>query len=130
MRLRSVLTSAAALATLATASTAGAAESGWVLVKRGPTVGAGEIAYVGNIVLEPKKIGVRAVVAEPRAIRLVVTLSCRRGIKVRVSRARVTVAAPGTKTLVLPLTGADNCAASATGSNPAGTLRLELLRGS
>jgi hypothetical protein len=128
MTVRSTIASAAAVATFATASTAVAAESGWVLVKRGPTVAAGETAYVGSLVRRPTTIGVRVVVQRRSSIRLAVTISCRRGLTTRVSRTNVTVAAPGTKALVLPLAAADNCAASVTGSNPKGTLRLDLVR--
>ncbi len=116
-------------ATLAVAASAHAAGSGWVVAKRGTTAPAGELAYVGTIVRHPKQIGVRVVVATPRAVTLSVVLSCRRGIRIRVARGRVAVQAPSTKTLRLPLSGADNCAVSATGTNPSGTLRLDLLRG-
>ena len=101
---------------------------GWAVVKKGPTAGAGQLAIVGAVVVRPNRVAVRVVVSKPRAISLAIVMSCRRGIRTGVGRSRLTGRAPYTKAVSLPLTGADNCAVSATGTNPAGVLRLELLR--
>jgi hypothetical protein len=123
------LTTLITAALLATAAGAVAATSAWVVVKRGPTARAGELAYVGTVVRNPGVVAVRAVVPARRTVTLSVVMSCRKGIGAGVARKRLAVSAPGTKTLPLPVSDADNCAISASGTNPAGTLRLELLRG-
>jgi hypothetical protein len=116
-------------AALAAAAAASASAEAWRVVKRGQAAGPGELALVGSIVRRPGAIGIRAITASPRTVALQVVMSCRRGLKVRVGRQRLTGRAPYVKTLALPLPGADHCAVSATGTNAAGTLRLELLRG-
>ena len=115
---------------LGLASVAGAPASlqSWTVVKRGQTAGAGQLALVGAIVRRPNRVAVRVVASKPRTISLQIVMSCRRGIRTGIDRTRLTGRAPYTKALILPLGGADNCAVSATGTNPAGALRLELLR--
>ncbi len=115
---------------VALASVAGALAStqSWTVVKRGQTAGAGQLALVGAIVRRPNRVAIRVVVSKPRTISLQIVMSCRRGIRTGIDRTRLTGRAPYTRALVLPLGGADNCAVSATGINPAGVLRLELLR--
>ena len=122
-----MLTTVVAVSLVATAHAA-ASSSGWVVVKRGPTAAAGELAIVGGIVRRPGRVAVRVVVSAPRSITISVVMSCRKGLGAGVGRSRLTVRATATKQLRLPVAGADNCAVSATGTNPAGTLRLDLLR--
>lgn len=117
-----------ALSLLVLAGTSSATTLGWKMVRKGPTVGPGEVAYVGSMVRSPAKVGVRTVTASSESIALTVTTSCRKGLKTRVGRERLTGRAPYTKSIRLPLAGADHCAVSATGTSAAGTMRLELLR--
>ncbi len=130
-RMRSrVLCSAAVVSfTLVSSMSALAAAEGWRVVKRGPTVGPGEIAYVGAIVRRPTTIALRAVASKPGLVTLTVTMSCRSGLKTRIGRQQLAGNATYVKAVKLPLAGADNCAVSATGSSAAASLRLELLRG-
>ena len=90
--------------------------------------GAGKIVAVGSLVRHPDSVAVRVMVPRPQTISLLVVMSCRKGLKTRVGGGRVSVRAPSTKTLPLPLSGADHCAVSASGSNPSGKLTLQLLR--
>jgi hypothetical protein len=126
---RSALVALVVVATLAAVEGTAATPESWRIVTRGQQAGAGELALVGSIVRRPGAVAVRALTATPQTITLQVVMSCRRGLATRVARQRPTGRAPFTKTLQLPLTGADNCAVSATGRNPSGTLRLVLLRG-
>jgi hypothetical protein len=105
-----------------------ATPAGWKLVKRGTSAGPGQLAVVGSIVRQPGRVAFRATVASPGTVSLTVVMSCRKGLATRIGRQRLVGAAPYTKVVSLPLAGADNCAVSATGVNPAGTLRLDLLR--
>jgi hypothetical protein len=114
---------------LISAASISASTEAWRLVKKGPTVGPGETAFVGSIVRHPTAVAFRAVASKPGMITLTVTMSCRAGLKTRVARQRLSGQATYTKAVRLPLAGADNCAVSATGSSTAGSLRLELLRG-
>jgi hypothetical protein len=118
-----------AIAGLVSAAGVSASTEAWRLVKKGPTVGAGEIAFVGDIVRRPTTVAFRAVGSKPETITLTVTMSCRQGLKTRVGRQRLSGRATYTKAVRLPLAGADHCAVSATGTSAAGSLRLELLRG-
>src|SRR5262245_51977482 len=122
------VTLSATLAIVVLAGVGAAATLGWTVVRKGPTVGAGEIAFVGSIVRRPAKVGVRATTASSETIVLTVTTSCRKGLKTRVGREQITGRAPYTRSIRLPLAGADHCAISATGKSAAGTMRLELLR--
>ena len=118
-----------AIVGLISAAGVSASTEAWRLVKKGPTVAAGETAYVGAIVRRPTTVAFRAVASPAAAITLTVTMSCRQGLKTRIGRQRLSGQATYTKAIRLPLPGADNCAVSATGSSAAGNLRLELLRG-
>ncbi len=112
---------------LASAAVGLASPQSWTVVKSGYVAGAGELAIVGAIVRHPNRVAIR-VVSKPRTISVAIVMSCRRGIKTGIGRSRLTGRAPYTKALRLPVGGADNCAVSATGTNPAGVLRLVLLR--
>jgi hypothetical protein len=116
-----------AFALLVSPAVAAAGSASWKLVKRGAVAQPGELAVVGAIVTRPGGVGVR--VRASGAIAVNVVMSCRRGLVTRVGQGRLSGRAPYTRTLRLPLAGASNCAVSATGTNPAGTLALELLRG-
>ncbi len=105
-----------------------AAPNAWKLVKRGTPAGPAELAVVGSIVRQPGRIAFRATVTSPGAVSLTVVMSCRKGTATRIGRQRLVGTAPFTRAVSLPLPGADNCAVSATGINPAGPLRLDLLR--
>jgi hypothetical protein len=126
---RRALVTGVVVAALASTVGAPAAPEAWRIVKRGSTAGAGQVATVGTLVRRPSGVAVRVVVSKPRLITVTVIVSCRRGLKTGVGRGRFTDGAPYTKALRLPLTGADNCAVSAMGTNPTGTLRLDLYRG-
>ena len=94
-----------------------AASETWVVVKRGPTAGPGSLATVGAVVRHPTHVAVRVVVTKPRTVTVTVVMSCRRRLKTGVGRSRLAIRAPATRELRRPLSGADNCALSATATN-------------
>lgn len=123
-----LVTAVVAAVALVVATGGGASAEAWLVVKKGPTVGPGELAFVGGIVRRPSVLAFRAVASKPGPVTLTVVMSCRSGLKTRVGRQRLSGRATYTKPVRLPLGGADHCAVSATGASADGTLRLELLR--